>query len=1360
MVSKHKKCGYCYKMMLIALIFSIVSMTGLLQIVDVTKVKAAAAPSHVLIDEIFGGGGSEDTAPYDYDFIELYNPTDSSVTLDGWSLQYTNEDMDNKWERTDLTGSIPAHGYYLLREHSDDPAVGLAKLPTPDASGDIDIDNHYGDVVLTKNQVLLQDNTDPNKDPNHEAIADFVGYGQPEDVAFYQGTGPAPEATKKKSVERKAIDPKNPDGSGLDAKPGNSGEFFGNGYNSEDNSKDFTTVDSGSQAFAQNTQSPVEPLIQGHTDSVNNDIRMSSDTEVSLDNNTFEIHLTSGQVKNGPLSTNDYSILGLPAGLTSHTIGNADDNSIIFTITGTADQAVTSNVDLQVSLKSSVSTGAYGDSDAYGQKPIDGITLYFFTDKVVATPEDVSVEVGEDHTTISNDNATFSLLLHTGQIKNGVLDEGDYVVTGLSAGLFVNAEGNSNTNRVTFTVNGQATQPIEEDEALSIVLKASAVTGGVTEDSDVITGITLKRYSKPAVEDSSRTQLLVDELKDENAFDHNINFEQMKFNNMAESANDFFGGSAGLFYKDMGSSMINIPSNWLNHPEWNAWLEGDLHLTNMGFISDNNGDALFALNDPDEAFVGPFYYDLMRFVTSLYLVRDQSHVSNLSDDELRKVAETFMDQYYQTLQDDATDSHNIVTDYTSENLTGFLKEAMDQIVAANTHKSMLDDYTYIDNKGNRKFDVAKTKLQQPTFSDQKDIVNHFQSYIDSTDAASYKKSNPDYFKIKDVAERVYVGTGSLGEKRYWILLEGPSSSPDDDIILDVKQEATSAVLKSPYVSLSDYPGYNPNDEAKRALADFRATVPDASSLTGELKNGKETYIVRPRSPYDGDYTDSNLGDFRNEADVVNYVTTAAKVEANAQAVSSLTATTERTSGQQQEQSTFANAIVKDFSSQKDWDVFALQLINLSEDYYHQVNADYNAVKLDLTNGSLLSKSEQGQQANVLISEIFGGGGSEDDAPYNHDFVELYNPTFLPVSLNGWSIQYMKKSAWEQTPLSGTIPAHGYYLVSEQSDDPSLGGELPIPDASGNIDLDNHYGEVVLLNNQTMLQQKDPNQDANKNAVMDFVGYGSPSDVAFYEGKAPAPEATKKKSVGRKAINPRDPNGPGLDTKPGEPGEFLGNGYNTKDNGADFTMVSDGSQADPKNSQSIVEPAIIVPSPTPPTPPTSPSSGAPNHNDNTSKSSNGSSGSSNHNGHILNGGSRSNHDVKDGSGHQQNSTSVTGSKVTNNQSDGSQVDSRQSQESPAIADSASSNDSGALNNNSNISSEKSGSDKDIKAVVKSDQQNDSPSKAKSTAAAQPAEKLSDTTSHVAYIVLGSLLLALIVASVVILLLRRRGRNEQI
>ncbi|MDD4198314.1 MAG: chitobiase/beta-hexosaminidase C-terminal domain-containing protein, partial [Paludibacter sp.] len=42
--------------------------------------------------------------------------------------------------------------------------------------------------------------------------------------------------------------------------------------------------------------------------------------------------------------------------------------------------------------------------------------------------------------------------------------------------------------------------------------------------------------------------------------------------------------------------------------------------------------------------------------------------------------------------------------------------------------------------------------------------------------------------------------------------------------------------------------------------------------------------------------------------------------------------------------------------------------------------------------------------DVIITEVYGGGGNSD-APYTHDFFELYNTTDNSVSVAGWSIQY-------------------------------------------------------------------------------------------------------------------------------------------------------------------------------------------------------------------------------------------------------------------------------------------------------------------------------------------------------------------
>lgn len=74
---------------------------------------------------------------------------------------------------------------------------------------------------------------------------------------------------------------------------------------------------------------------------------------------------------------------------------------------------------------------------------------------------------------------------------------------------------------------------------------------------------------------------------------------------------------------------------------------------------------------------------------------------------------------------------------------------------------------------------------------------------------------------------------------------------------------------------------------------------------------------------------------------------------------------------------------------------------------------------------------QATQYDVVINEI-AWMGTQFDA--NDEWIELYNTTSLDINLNGWSLSSSDNSP--DIMLSGTIPAHGFFLL-ERTDDSTV-----------------------------------------------------------------------------------------------------------------------------------------------------------------------------------------------------------------------------------------------------------------------------------------------------------------------------------
>lgn len=140
---------------------------------------------------------------------------------------------------------------------------------------------------------------------------------------------------------------------------------------------------------------------------------------------------------------------------------------------------------------------------------------------------------------------------------------------------------------------------------------------------------------------------------------------------------------------------------------------------------------------------------------------------------------------------------------------------------------------------------------------------------------------------------------------------------------------------------------------------------------------------------------------------------------------------------------------------------------------------------------LLALASQAQ-AEVLISQIYGGGGNSG-APLRNDFIELFNAGTTPVALDGWSVQYASAmgTSWQLTPLKGTLAPGQYLLVQQAAGANQNAAALPSADVIGAIPMAASAGKVALVRNTTALSCE--SSCAGRSEVADLVAYGNAND---------------------------------------------------------------------------------------------------------------------------------------------------------------------------------------------------------------------------------------------------------------------------
>lgn len=304
---------------------------------------------------------------------------------------------------------------------------------------------------------------------------------------------------------------------------------------------------------------------------------------------------------------------------------------------------------------------------------------------------------------------------------------------------------------------------------------------------------------------------------------------QAKFDKLAKSPFTFFRGTALLWYRDYAGTDAQLPT---------VFAVGDVHPENFGVSANEDGAPYFGVNDFDEAYSAPFSWDVKRGATGFNLVAREK---GLDKRARKKVVQSFVDGYLRGLIEFARNDRERWHEYRTDNSPPMIRDLLDSV-----------------QKSRRDFLASMIDIDKGRFLPTDEIIPHskhraeFQQTVEeySQGLDLGEEARGAHFRVRDVAIKVGSGTASLGLDRYFVLIDGESEDPGDDVLLEIKQTRRSALF-----GLTPSGPGNPDSEgggeADRVVYAHRIHVAGGDRYYGEVSMDGKNFLVRERSPFKG-----------------------------------------------------------------------------------------------------------------------------------------------------------------------------------------------------------------------------------------------------------------------------------------------------------------------------------------------------------------------------------------------------------------------------------------------------------------------------------------------------------------------------
>jgi uncharacterized protein (DUF2252 family) len=292
----------------------------------------------------------------------------------------------------------------------------------------------------------------------------------------------------------------------------------------------------------------------------------------------------------------------------------------------------------------------------------------------------------------------------------------------------------------------------------------------------------------------------------------------IKYEAMTENLFRFYRGTNHIFYEDLKRADL-IPDSPL------AWICGDLHLENFGTYKSDNRLIYFDLNDFDEAVLAPASWELARIVTSIFIAFESLQIEQK---KALNMAQLFLKTYAAAL---SRGKPNYIEPQTAkgivcEFLTAVSKRKQKEILAKRTilKKNKLE--ILLD-------DPRHFKLEKEL---KEDLFRHIKDWLKNDGNSPYN------YKVTDAVFRL-AGTGSLGVKRYALLLKSLNETGEKYILIDMKQSWPSSLL--PYIN-PPQPSWKSESERVVTIQQRMQNRPPALLSTTVFRN--ESYVIQEMQP--------------------------------------------------------------------------------------------------------------------------------------------------------------------------------------------------------------------------------------------------------------------------------------------------------------------------------------------------------------------------------------------------------------------------------------------------------------------------------------------------------------------------------